>query len=176
MEVKRLERLVKCLELLASDQDGEVLNAARMVAKIAKEEKLVWANAIKVTIDVQKSQIEPQSYASPYPTGGLHDIFNQSTESSLRQQAYNSAYDFFRSTDYMQSQAQSNYYNQKSNADFRNSCFNDPVAAENVRQFEENVTKARQETSDAIKAARAELQKKKSWMFRGSRSTTPEQQ
>lgn len=37
MTIQNLDRLTKCLEMLASDKPGEVLNAAKFITKIVKD-------------------------------------------------------------------------------------------------------------------------------------------
>ena len=95
MEVKKLKRLVSCLELMGSDQDGEALNAARMAHKIVKEHKLAWADIIKVvistpapTINNPPPQPRPQPAAQQHPMSGMGGFSNQDPLSAYYQAQY----------------------------------------------------------------------------------------
>lgn len=48
----QLALLEKCLGMLGSDQDGEVLNAARKSAKILKDHGFTWAELLRKQVSV----------------------------------------------------------------------------------------------------------------------------
>lgn len=67
MERKTLKRLITCLDMMSSDQDGEALAAARMAAKIVKENKLEWGKIVFVPIDEPKAAAPVVNQPAPAP-------------------------------------------------------------------------------------------------------------
>lgn len=92
MQIKTFKRLVTCLELLHSDQDGEVLAAARQVSKIIKENKLSFADIVKIVIDEPHPEIKTpdlngwtQQWTSPPP----ENSYQSAHQNGFYQQATN---------------------------------------------------------------------------------------
>lgn len=52
VSIAQLTLLEKCLGLLGSDQDGEVLSAARRVAKIMRDNDLTWAEVLRKQVSI----------------------------------------------------------------------------------------------------------------------------
>jgi hypothetical protein len=65
LPAKQLDRLVKVAGLLASDQPGEVFNAAQAATRILREARLTWADLITGSISTaaapRKASRQPQS-------------------------------------------------------------------------------------------------------------------
>lgn len=79
LDLKTAERLVKFLEMMSSDQDGEALNAARMASKLIKSSGKKWGDVILVRVDnpapapapsPKPPQSHPGQQQSPFGMGG----------------------------------------------------------------------------------------------------------
>lgn len=74
MDEKTLERLIKCLEMTGSDQDGEALSAIRMANKILKANEKSWEGLLQVSktqVPVVSSYQQP-----PNPPPNWYDVFS----------------------------------------------------------------------------------------------------
>lgn len=100
LDIKTAGRLIKFLELIGSDHDGEAINAARMATKLLKQHNLKWADIIFVQMPAQPAPppSSPRSppYQPPQSPFGSHNPyyhnFNQwqnAQQAHQYQQAYN---------------------------------------------------------------------------------------
>ena len=62
MKIKDAERLVKLLELMASDHDGEALAAARKASHFLKEKGLRWSQVLMVEVEKPQEKPAPPSH------------------------------------------------------------------------------------------------------------------
>lgn len=65
---KTADRIVKLLELTASDHDAEALNSIRLANKIIKSNGLNWREFLLVFAELQKPHQQINAY-NPYTTG-----------------------------------------------------------------------------------------------------------
>lgn len=75
-----IDRLIKCLKMTTSDQDGEALAAIRMASKIMKEMNLTWDSLIKPVPKPTPPPAPPatQAYnqASGFASAGLGGVYS----------------------------------------------------------------------------------------------------
>jgi hypothetical protein len=88
IEQKNIDRLVKCLEMMASSHDGEALAAARAAVKIVKAANLQWKNCISITATATTQKSQNKGFGS---AESFHDVVRRNAQNNAQSQYANQA-------------------------------------------------------------------------------------